>query len=202
MIRLREEGGVTATSPDRTIYGMYRAVSGVCAAEVWTRARTEVSKVALWLVDPLPAKVLSEVDVERTHAAVLLQVPETQHRNAVNLKRGLTCDRVLQLPEQKDKYQQCPVGRGAAQTSSGRQLSSLALLVPASRQLHPWPREAAPSCSSAPGAGKGLPQVPAQAVLQEATWKSPSSQRLSQKHAVPLLSWPESHSWTPQGAAG
>lgn len=57
---------------------MYRAVSGVCAAEVWTRARTKVSKVAFGLVDPFPAKVLSEVDVQRTHTAVLLEVPETQ----------------------------------------------------------------------------------------------------------------------------
>lgn len=52
-------------------------MSGVCAAEVWTRARTKVSKVALGLVDPFPAKVLSEVNVQRTHAAVLLEVPET-----------------------------------------------------------------------------------------------------------------------------
>ena len=100
MIRLREEGGVTATSPDRIIYWIYRAVSGVCTAEVRTRARTKVSKVALRLMDPFPAKVLSEVDVQRTHAAVLLQVPETQYRNTVNLKRGLICDCVMQLPEQ------------------------------------------------------------------------------------------------------
>lgn len=52
-------------------------MSGICAAEIRTRARTKVSKVALRLVDPFPAKVLSEVDVQRTHAAVLLQVPET-----------------------------------------------------------------------------------------------------------------------------
>lgn len=38
MIRLREEGGVIATSPDRIMYWIYRAVSGVCAAEVRTRA--------------------------------------------------------------------------------------------------------------------------------------------------------------------
>lgn len=65
---------------------MYRAVSGVCTAEVRTWARTEVCKVAFRLVDPFPAQILSEVNVKRTHAAVLLQVPETQNGHKMNLK--------------------------------------------------------------------------------------------------------------------
>lgn len=98
MIRLRKEGGDRAPRKRRW---MYRAVSGVCAAQVRTRARTEVSKVTFRLVDPLPAQVLSEVDVKRTHAAVLLQVPETQHWHTVNLEKGLKCACMMQLPEEK-----------------------------------------------------------------------------------------------------
>ena len=49
-------------------------MGGVCAAEVRAGAGAEVGVVAFGLVDPPPAKVLAEVDVERSHAAVLLVV--------------------------------------------------------------------------------------------------------------------------------
>lgn len=129
MVRLRKEGRDRAP---RKRHWIYRAVSGVCAAQVRTRARTEVSKVAFRLVDPLPAQVLSEVDVKRTHAAVLLQVPETQQQHTVNLEKGLKCACMMQLPEEKGYDQQYPVGHGAGllwerRSGRGRQVSCLAL---------------------------------------------------------------------------
>lgn len=47
---------------------------GVGAPQIGTRPRTEVGLVALGLVDPPPAQVLLEVDVERAQAAVVLDV--------------------------------------------------------------------------------------------------------------------------------
>lgn len=142
---------------------MYRAVSGVSAAQVRTRARTKVSKVAFRLVDPLPAQVLSEVDVKRTHAAVLLQVPETQHWRTVNLEKGLICACMMQLPEGKGQYQQYLVGHGAGllwerRSGRGRQASCLALPTRLQETL-PLAPGAAPPCCPAPGAGKGPLQL-------------------------------------------
>jgi hypothetical protein len=57
----------------------YRTVGCVCAAEVWARARAEVRIVTLRFVDPFPAQILSEVNVEGTHTAVLLQVATTKN---------------------------------------------------------------------------------------------------------------------------
>lgn len=41
------------------------AVLGVCAPQIWTGSCTEVGVIAFGLMDPLPAQILLEVDVER-----------------------------------------------------------------------------------------------------------------------------------------
>lgn len=43
----------------------YIAVLGVCAPQIRTGSRTEVGVIAFGFVDPLPAQILLEVDVER-----------------------------------------------------------------------------------------------------------------------------------------
>lgn len=150
-IGLREEKGDRAT---RIICWMYRAVSGVCTAEVRTWARTEVCKVAFRLVDPFPAQVLSEVNVKRTHTAVLLQVPETQNGHEMNLKRDLLCACMKQLPEQKDQDQYCPVECGIHLhwvQRSGRAwqkpAGQLALHARAARLFSHWPGPC-PGCAA------------------------------------------------------
>ena len=55
-------------------------MGGVCAAEVRAGARAEVGVVAFGLVDPPPAQVLAEVNIERSHAAVLLVVAAERRR--------------------------------------------------------------------------------------------------------------------------
>lgn len=58
----------------------HRAVRGVSAAEVWTRPRAEVGVIPFGLVDPPPAQILPEVDVQLPNAAVLLVVPESRRK--------------------------------------------------------------------------------------------------------------------------
>lgn len=151
---------------------MYRAVSGVCTAEVWTRARTKVSKVALGLVDPFPAKVLSEVDVQRTHAAVLLQVPETQlskHSQSKERPYMQQCDTVswaeglipavpsatwcLLAPSAEEQHRpataQQPGAAGACQP----------MAWPLAQEGSTLLAHSSICCSLAPGIRRGLPQV-------------------------------------------
>lgn len=80
----------------------YRAMGCVCTAEVWARARAEVGIVTLRLVDPFPAQILPEVDVEGADTAVLLQVAvvKTYRRSAkreTDYKRSFTCIFLLPL---------------------------------------------------------------------------------------------------------
>lgn len=53
---------------------------GVGAAEVRTRPGAEVGVVPFGLVDPPPAQILPEVDVQRPNAAVLLIVSESRRK--------------------------------------------------------------------------------------------------------------------------
>lgn len=58
----------------------HRAVCGVGAAEVRTRPGAEVGVVPFGLMDPPPAQILPEVDVQRPNAAVLLVVSESRRK--------------------------------------------------------------------------------------------------------------------------
>lgn len=62
------------------VSGSHRAVCGVGAAEVRTRPGAEVGVVPFGLVDPPPAQILPEVDVQRPNAAVLLVVSESRRK--------------------------------------------------------------------------------------------------------------------------
>lgn len=62
------------------VSGPHRAVCGVGAAEVRTRPGAEVGVVPFGLVDPPPAQILPEVDVQRPNAAVLLVVSESRRK--------------------------------------------------------------------------------------------------------------------------
>lgn len=68
----------------------YRAMGRVCTAEVRARARAEVGIVTLRLVDPFPAQILPEVDVEGADTAVLLQVAVVKTRTGYQQKGRLT----------------------------------------------------------------------------------------------------------------
>lgn len=64
-------------SPLGTLYpqpASHLGVLGVGAPEIGTSPCAEVSVVAFRLMDPAPAQVLLEVDVERSQAAVILHV--------------------------------------------------------------------------------------------------------------------------------
>lgn len=61
----------------------HRAVRGVSAAEVRARPRAEVGVIPFGLVDPPPAQILPEVDVQRPNAAVLLVVPESRRKQSL-----------------------------------------------------------------------------------------------------------------------
>lgn len=79
---------VLTHSCERVPHGMsatpYRAVGCVRAAEVGTRAGAEVGVVALRFMDPFPAQILSEVNVERAHTAVLLQIATTTKKTFID----------------------------------------------------------------------------------------------------------------------
>lgn len=85
-------GWLSPSAPQGMSLAPYRAVGCVCTAEVWTRAWAEVGIVALRFMDPFPAQVLPEVNVQRAHAAVLLQIATTRkHLQKMNLKGNHQC---------------------------------------------------------------------------------------------------------------
>lgn len=59
----------------------HRAVRGVSAAEVRARPRAKVGVIPFRLVDPPPAQILPEVDVQPPNAAVLLVVSESRKKS-------------------------------------------------------------------------------------------------------------------------
>lgn len=73
-------GGSGRLGVQRVVQAQQRAVRGVGAAEVWARPGAEVGVIPFRLVDPPPAQILPEVDVQGPNAAVLLVVSESRKK--------------------------------------------------------------------------------------------------------------------------
>lgn len=72
---------------------------GVSTPEVWAGTRAEISVVAFGFVDPFPAQVLSEINVEWTHTAVFFVIPAKFKQTNLKNVNGLTWENLNEARE-------------------------------------------------------------------------------------------------------